>query len=154
MGAVLRTEFYVIPSERLHELRDAAKPRVLGSGRRLDRVLASFPRAPRAYRGSSHYVAFLSAYLSEVRDVRIPEPDLWQGLNDEYRGAVDPFVRDERTMELLRPGRIDEDDLLAEFQGGPPYTPEALPALREVIEVLRENVASLAPGEILLARSV
>jgi hypothetical protein len=83
----------------------------------------------------------------------MPESDLCQALNDEYRGGVDLFGQDEQTRRLLQPGQIDEDDLLAEFHGGPPYNPETLPALREALSVLRANVEALEAEEILLARS-
>jgi hypothetical protein len=146
-----RVRFYFISQEQLARLRAAVRPRLLGSERQIHQVLATLPTAPRAYDHSSHFFAFLVAYLEESHHLPLAEPALSQRLNDEHPGVFDLFEPNDATWSVLT-SEIDEEELLAEFHGAGPHRPETLPALRAAVLGLRENLKAVPAGDLLLWR--
>lgn len=118
---------------------------------RVQSLMNGLKLAPKNYDHSSHYLAFILAYLQDERVLPDNDQALTKGLGRARNSITDVLPRKGIDFERLDPGRYDVNALREEFHaGGALSDPEAGDGLLDAIHVLSENFRSLGDDEALI----
>ena len=144
--------FYVLPRDRVDELKEATRP-LLRTRAAIDAVLTSLTQLDVRYEASAHYIAFLTGYLYDEDVLRTTDTELTEDLASHHDGL----------FELYRPGGavaahdFDIPLLVADFHGAEPdekiEDPAAAKGFQEAIRAVREALAATPDGSLLLLQT-
>lgn len=138
------SQLYVVPPNRITELQRTDD---------VEDALTTLQPAAVAYDGPGHYMAFVVGYLEDIGALEPVEAETADKLDRGVRHALFSFY-DPALVDLSRldPSKFDEDQVAREFFAGPIREPNAGRRLLEAVRILREDLAGLPEGNLLLVR--
>ena len=142
--------FHFVAPHRVPELREAARPRLLGSDAAGERFVASLPEATPDYKAADAYFAFLLGYLEDEAILEPVHEDLTEELQSGDGHLFSLYAPTPQSLDAIDPSRFREASLAAAFADDAAEDPRAGAAMMQALRTLHDALTTTGREQLLL----